>query len=228
MQLCHPPCVGRVDVFRAAVAPYTCSIGSAPPAHPARLCVPLRPQPAITPLQSRAVWDALQMDNANCTAGYAGAPPPRCTLPEPAPRPVLQHADSSIYVDAAKGSDAAAGSESAPLKTVEAAVAKARKAAGEFHRVAWLELCDLAWSALAEHPYSRGLHLAHDLGQPCLRDLRCLFGRHTVDHRAACGHVLPQGDARAHRGGQRPDDRELPRRGQRAVLNISCPETSVH
>ena len=75
------------------------------------------------------MWDALQMDEKNCTAG-SRAPAPRSELPEPAPRPVLQHAAASIFVDAAMGSDTAAGSKTAPLKTVEAAVAKARKAAG--------------------------------------------------------------------------------------------------
>ena len=71
------------------------------------------------------------MDEKNCTAGYTGAPAPRSALAEePTPRVVFQHAAASIFVDAAKGSDAAAGSESAPLKTVEAAIAKARKAAG--------------------------------------------------------------------------------------------------
>ena len=85
-------------------------------------------QPKLTTTQSRAVYDALQLGSANCTKGYLAIPPPRSQNPEPAPRTTgYSHAAGSIYVDASKGSDAAAGTESAPLKTVEAALAKARK-----------------------------------------------------------------------------------------------------
>ena len=86
-------------------------------------------QPKITATQSRAVYDALQLDNCSKTER---APLPRASLPEPAPaaRTAGPHAAGSIYVDAAKGSDSAAGSLSAPLKTIEAAHAKARQQSG--------------------------------------------------------------------------------------------------
>ena len=84
-------------------------------------------QPKLTATQSRAVYDALQLGSANCTKGYRAVPPPHSLNPDPAPRTVgYSHAAGSIYVDAAKGSDSAAGTESAPLKTVEAALAKSR------------------------------------------------------------------------------------------------------
>ena len=86
-------------------------------------------QPDITPTQSRAVFDALQLGSPsmNCTKDYA-APPAREALPEPAPRVSRNtgSAATTIYVDATKGRDSAAGSQSAPLKSVEAAVAKTR------------------------------------------------------------------------------------------------------
>ena len=86
-------------------------------------------QPKITATQSRAVYDALQLDN--CSKSER-APLPRASLPEPAPaeRTAGPHAAGSIYVDAAKGSDSAAGSLGAPLKTIEAAHAKARQRSG--------------------------------------------------------------------------------------------------
>jgi len=84
-------------------------------------------QPKITATQSRAVYDALQLDNCSKTER-----PARASLPEPAPaaRTAGPHAAGSIYVDAAKGSDSAAGSLGAPLKTIEAAHAKTRQQSG--------------------------------------------------------------------------------------------------
>ncbi len=84
-------------------------------------------QPKITATQSRAVYDALQLDNCSKTERA-----PLHSLPEPAPaaRTAGPHAAGSIYVDAAKGSDSAAGSLSAPLKTIEAAHAKTRLQSG--------------------------------------------------------------------------------------------------
>ena len=69
----------------------------------------------------RAPAGQLQQDRAR--------PLPRASLPEPAPaeRTAGPHAAGSIYVDAAKGSDSAAGSLGAPLKTIEAAHAKTRQ-----------------------------------------------------------------------------------------------------
>jgi hypothetical protein len=74
------------------------------------------------PTSLRAVWDALGFSKA-CTG--ARKPPPR----PPAPLPPRGSAElppaGALFVDAIKGSDANAGTEVAPLKTVEHAVALA-------------------------------------------------------------------------------------------------------
>ena len=86
-------------------------------------------QPKLTAAQSRAIFDALQLGSMNCTKGHVSSSPAREADLEQAPRSTgYSHAAGSIYVDATKGSDTAAGTESAPLKTVEAAVAKSRQA----------------------------------------------------------------------------------------------------
>eukprot|EP01043_Picozoa_sp_COSAG02_P018589 COSAG02_NODE_872_length_16321_cov_6.491062_7_plen_469_part_00 len=87
-------------------------------------------QPKLTAAQSRAIFDALQLGSMNCTKGYVSTLElhEQANL-EQAPRSSgYHHAAGSIYVDASKGSDTAAGTESAPLKTIEAAVAKSRQA----------------------------------------------------------------------------------------------------
>jgi hypothetical protein len=110
-----------------AQSPYPVQMGS-----PALTCkvyelahsFALKIQPDITPAQSRAVWDALRLDSCNATLpGRDWHIGPLNLTADTYPAGV------EIFVDAVHGSDAAAGTEEAPLRSLHAAQVLARKRA---------------------------------------------------------------------------------------------------
>merc|ERR1711977_177583 len=82
-------------------------------------------QPDITKAQSRAVWDALQLDNCNITSPHPPRGPHTAAPRDTAKTPVINDVSQTLYVDPNKGNDGASGSISAPLKTIHAAKSRA-------------------------------------------------------------------------------------------------------
>jgi hypothetical protein len=81
--------------------------------------------PALAPPRARALRAAVDLVQR-------GALPPRHAgwRAGVAPLPTAEAEAASLYVDAVKGSDSAAGTLAAPLKTIQSAVAKATAAGG--------------------------------------------------------------------------------------------------
>ena len=77
-------------------------------------------QPSLSPALQSSIHDGLELSTL-CNKTFAPAPPGA-----PAPKRVTAPPASSLFVDFAHGDDSAAGSQASPMKTIAAAVTRAR------------------------------------------------------------------------------------------------------